>query len=835
MHQATTADECEDLFQSTTSRLPDGRYVVQIPFKNHAEIGFSHQLARRQFNALERRFASNPDLRHKYVEFMREYIRLGHMSPVGPATPDGYYIPHHAVDPKFRVVFNASAETTTGQSLNDIQHKGSRVQDVLVFILMRFRRYPVAVTADVEKMFRQIVVEPEQRKWQKILWREDPDEDLVAYELNTVTYGMASSPFVAVRTLKQCALDNRGSISDQSRADAALRYILNSFYVDDLLTSFDTAEEAVQASQDIDSVLQQGKFQLRKWNSNDRRTVDILCKNPPSENQSSITSDETSVLGIQWNPVTDDLFYKLTLGAIATVMTKKIALNEISTLFDPLGLLAPILIRGRILVQELWKANLQWDEPLPEHLYNDYGDFRAALFSVDQITVPRWMGCRGQSQITLHGFCDASKKAYAAVIYCKSVSAEGEVQIQLITSKARVAPVKEMTIPRLELCSAQLLVETLKNVRAALDIPDVEYHLYTDSTIALPWIRQAPSEWKQYVANRVAFIQQHTTPSAWRHIRTAENPADIASRGTTPAILKDHRLWWDGPQCIRYPPKDEETPELTEEEAECSAVEARPVPIRVNLATNPTGLTTRTVDGRVIRLIDRFSSLHRLVHTTAMLRRWIRIHKEQRGSVISPVEYQQALRILIHQEQELHFSAELKLIREERGSEIKNPLSAFSPFIDPEGILRVGGRLGNSELLYGQKHPVIISKDSRLAELLISNAHATTMHGGIREVLQYLRQEFWIINGRALVKSAINKCTTCKRYVHKLCGGLRRPILGATWEVEEYFHEMLRRSVCLPQHQGGTHRTRRRPVIPGLPRNIRQVCQPKGIMQNDAQ
>lgn len=339
------------------------------------------------------------------------------------------------------------------------------------------------------------------------------------------------------------------------------------------------------------------------------------------------------------------------------------------------------------------------------------------------------------------------------------MSPDGEVHIQLITSKARVAPVKEMQIPRLELCSAHLLVETLNSVRAALNIPDVEYHLYSDSTIALCWIKQSPSEWKQYVANRVAFIQQHTTPSAWRHIRTAENPADIASRGTTPAILKAHRLWWDGPSCIRDPPADTPVPGMTEEEAASSALEAKPVPIRVNIATNSDKwLTTRTADGKIIRLIDRFSSLTRVVHTAARLRRWTKAHRGQRKSIISPVEYQQALCILIREEQELHFSAELKLIREKREAELKNPLSAFSPFIDSEGLLRVGGRLRNSDLLYGQKHPVILSKDSRLAQLLISNAHSTTMHGGIREMLQYLRQEFWIVNGRAMIKSAINKC-----------------------------------------------------------------------------
>ncbi|XP_069968661.1 uncharacterized protein [Bactrocera oleae] len=258
-------DECEEIFARTVTRLPNGQYIVQIPFRSDAPaLGNSHPAALRQFLKLERILANDYALREKYVEFMREYIKLGHMEAID-GSPDSmgscYYIPHHAVTTKFRVVFNASCKTTNGVSLNDTQLSGPQLQENLVDILHRFRRYSVALTADIRKMFRQVMVDSRHRKWQQILWRECPNELLRTYQLSTVTYGMASSPFNAIRTLRQCAYDNWEVIADVSRAAAARDSILHSFYVDDYLESVHTTELAINRASDVDAILQQGKFE----------------------------------------------------------------------------------------------------------------------------------------------------------------------------------------------------------------------------------------------------------------------------------------------------------------------------------------------------------------------------------------------------------------------------------------------------------------------------------------------------------------------------------------------------------------------------------------------
>ncbi|XP_017482097.1 PREDICTED: uncharacterized protein LOC108371108 [Rhagoletis zephyria] len=246
-------DDCAQIFEATHGRTADGRYIVHLLLRQNApKLGDSYALGR-----LERRLVVYPALTENYVAFMREFATLGHMELVEPPYHHNncYYIHHHAVTSKFRVVFNASAPTSTGVSLNDVQLVGPALQDSLGSILLRFRRFRVAITADIGKMFRQVLVAPEHRDNQRIIWRESPADDIRVYRLKTITYGMACSPYNAVRTLQQGAYDNYGSVPDRRQAVLARDAILTSFYVDDFLTSFESASDAVDLAKNVDTIL----------------------------------------------------------------------------------------------------------------------------------------------------------------------------------------------------------------------------------------------------------------------------------------------------------------------------------------------------------------------------------------------------------------------------------------------------------------------------------------------------------------------------------------------------------------------------------------------------
>lgn len=786
---AFDTDVCENIFVATHRRDSDGRYVVQIPFRPDAPtLGGSHPLALRQFYQLERKLSANAELRAKYIAFMREYIALGHMRAVDgqPGDPSqSYYIPHHAVTAKFRVVFNASARTTNGVSLNDTQLIGPTIQELLVNIIFRFRRFAVALSADIEKMFRQVRVDKRHHGRQQILWRESPREVLRTYQLTTVTYGMACGPYNAIRALQQCALDNCSIVTDGTRAADARDSILRDFYVDDYLSSVPSSAQAIELAGDIDRILQAGQMHLRKWQSNDGVALATITHAPCANADIELKSPETTVLGLHWNPATDELFYKIKLDKLPST-TKRQILGDTARLYDPTNMLAPVIIVAKIFIQTLWREGLEWDTTVPATLLHEWVTFRDNLRRLEAIRIPRWFGMRPDAPLHIHGFCDASIRAYAAVVYICSISDDGEFTSAIVTSKTKVAPAKTdvngrptTTIPRLELCAAQLLATTINNVRKALALHDAPCTLWSDSTIVLSWLRKPAATLKPYAANRIGYIQQHTDATSWRHVRTHLNPADCASRGITAQTLVTHELWWRGPVALMRQNQPIEAPPLTEDDIMAMAAETKPVKANVAGACPPLAIQTHYRQGDemiVIDLVDRFSRIGRLLRTTAYVFRGCakRDHCCQR-SIVSSDELNIALQWHIRAEQRKYFGDEVQKLSRRNDQETtageqryaiaaSSALLPFTPYMDPDGIIRVGGRIRHADLSHDQRFPIILARRSTLAKLIIQEIHQTTLHGGIQLMLQTLRQKYWVLNARTLVKQCIGNCVICRRH-----------------------------------------------------------------------
>ncbi|XP_055904629.1 uncharacterized protein LOC129940343 [Eupeodes corollae] len=753
----THTDECEQHYEATVHRQDDGRYVVSIPFlKEEPTLGDSRRMAMQQFYRNERRLHSDPDLLAKYVQFMREYEAWNHMAlyegEVGEGTPS-YYIPHHAVTSKFRVVFNASAKSDNGVSLNDTQHIGPVIQDKLANIILRFRLYRVAVVADIEKMFRQVLVHPNQQKWQLILWRENPNDQLNTYRLTTVTYGTRSGPYLAVRTLHQCARDNYSIIKQEAEANEARHSIEKDFYVDDYLSSAPTPAIAIRRSKNVDHVLQQGHMHLRKWQCNNKAVVQAIIGQSDS--------------GLQWDSEFDKLSFDITLDE-ATTRTKRTCLSDIAKLYDPTGLLAPVVIKAKIFMQRLWLAGVGWDEEIPNELLQEWSVFRHDLFQLVNLAIPRHIGMHPGQQTTLHGFCDASQCAYAAAIYVRTIDEFGQVTVRLLASKTRVAPVKTISIPRLELCGAQLLVTTINTVREAMEMMNVEYFLWTDSTIVLAWLRQLPVRFKPYVANKVSYVQQNSDPSAWHHIPTAHNPADCASRGLTPSQIQAHTLWWTGPGFLQQGNlyNTASKPLCSQDDLQNLRQEERLPVVTYTRIENMGLLMTRRRDGLAINFLDRTNSLTKIKRIMAHILYALYAGSKKRvtyGSEICSVErLHQAMQVLTRLDQRQWFKRDIESCNQAKNLPGSSTLSSLNPFIDEGNILRVGGRIKRSTLDANQRFPIILSREGKLAYMIVAEVHRTTLHGGVQLMLQIIRQTHWIIGGRALVKSYIHKCVTCR-------------------------------------------------------------------------
>ncbi|CAK9833693.1 hypothetical protein ANTRET_LOCUS10340 [Anthophora retusa] len=540
--------------EHTRRDAESGKYIVRLPFKEQHALGDSYVTALKRFYSLERNLAKNTDRKQLYVDFMNEYAVLGHMSEKqNDNKREGYYLPHHAVfkenslTTKLRVVFDGSARTASGKSLNDTLMVGPTIQDDLFALTIRFRSHTYVLTADITKMYRQTWIHPDDRQYQKILWRDDPTKPVKTYTLNTVTYGTSAAPFLAIRSLHQLADD------EASQFPRTATILKTDFYVDDLLTGARTYHEAESIRDEVVQLAKKGGLELRKWASNDSR---LIRSSEPRLDNTIVRLDATkttSILGILWNPSHDSLNYTLKPINKITRLTKRTILSQIAQLFDPLGLIGPVIVWAKLLMQQLWQLRVNWDECVPMDIATAWERYREQLPFLQNIEIPRETLVRGYDYVELHGFCDASEKAYGSCIYLRSTNRQGEITVRLVCSKSRVAPLKNISLPRLELCGAVLLSNLYSaTTRALPHIKINKVYFWSDSTIVLSWINSSPHSLKTFVANRVAEIQSVTVASQWRHVPSLDNPADIISRSTMPAELQTKSMWYNGPSWLEH-------------------------------------------------------------------------------------------------------------------------------------------------------------------------------------------------------------------------------------------------------------------------------------------
>lgn len=698
---------CEDIFRNTHSREPGGRYIVRIPFNDKLkDLGKSKKMALHQFFAMEGRMKRNKEFADKYKMFMSEYETLGHMTQIRDLTEDGYYTPHHGVlsSDKFRVVFNASAKTTTGITLNETQLVGEKLQRDLFLILMNFRRYKFGLTADIEKMYRQVLVHGDDRKYQKILWRPSETEPIRTYQLNTVTYGHACAPHCAIRTLVQIARDYA------SRFPRASKLAQECFYVDDLLAGANSMEDVQKIKNEMEFLLNQGRMMLTKWKTNGQfcEKIEIGEKNE---------EDGPRVLGLCWDLKTDKLFYKIRgeKRDEKIVWTKRRILSKIGKLYDPNGFLGPIIMQGKLLIRTLWLSISDWDDPITGKVKREWELFNEDLINIQKITINRWFGIKPKQTIQLHGFCDASTKGYGAVIYVRGWDGTKH-RIEIIAAKSRVAPIKPITIPRLKLSAANLLADLFDTVAPIFRKNLMEFTAWTDSEIVLAWIKTPASTMKVYVANRIANIQAKLNSSTWRWIAGKENPADLLSRGVkaTDLIQADH--WWQGPGWLKLPSNN--WPEQTDQTKEPPEVNDELKAVHAVVIRERKGLTKGKCDKfrqKTFPLLQAYGEWEKLLRVTAYIfRAWNNFkparrrtgpHPEKRATgPLTKGELEIANNYLIRIDQGNSFPTEIEAGKKN----IIEVLAKLSIIYDKEQKkLRLDGRIKSKNLTRNEQFPIL--------------------------------------------------------------------------------------------------------------------------------
>lgn len=738
--------DCENHFVNNVSRDESGRYTVRLPFKETTTFPGSYSIALRRLNSLEKKLNKEPELKIEYSRVIQEYLDLNHMSLVDTVDIwDGYYMPHHSIlkpssdTTKLRVVFDASAKAQNGKSLNDTLMIGPTIQDKIFAHLVRFRSHSIVIMADIEKMYRQVNIHKDDRKFQRILWRIDGVVRVL--ESNTVTFGVASAPFSAIRSIHQLAEDEKESFP------TAAKLLTRDLYVDDLLSGGEIVEEVKRARDEIIAMLKKGGFNIRQWASNHPEALQGL---PETAINAKLQLDKTSplkTLGISWASNNDTLFYSVTSPDPQAKITKTFILSEIAKIFDPLGLLGPVILQAKSIMQEVWKCKVDWTTPVPDDLKNRWLNFASELELLKTLSIDRHIFLPNHTSIQVHGFCDASEKGYGACIYIRSEDEHGNVGCRLVCAKSKVASMGKLTIPRLELNGARLLARLLKETTDALGLAPHKTFLWSDSTIVLHWIRTSPHLLQVYASHRVAEIQKLTNTSDWRHVRSQNNPADALSRGQFPSEFLKNEIWFNGPAWLCEP--EENWPigigQLNDQLPEMKK--------KVCLALN-------TMNDE----LAKFSSYSKIVRIVAYCLRFLPSNKFT--GKISIEEKRQAENRVIKIIQKSHFAEEIESLT--NPDELKRTrLASLNPLVDKQGLLRVGGRLENANVSPETKCPILLPPNNHVTRLLIRETHENQYHSGVQSTLYAIRQRFWLIDGKNQVRKVTKKCTRCFRFKPK--------------------------------------------------------------------
>ena len=737
-------------FDSHHSRTNEGRFIVFLPKRPDVKpIGESRSHAVRRFMSLERSLNLN-DQFGDFKSVMQEYLDLGHAERVPLEDMDKpqhevFYLPMHAVykssstTTKVRAVFDASAKSSSGVSLNDTLLVGPTIHPPLIDVLLRFRLNRIALTADVSKMYRAIELTSADRDLHRFVWRSNPKEVLKDYRMTRVTFGVSASSFAANMAVKQNAIDHAHEYP------LAADVVEKSFYVDDCLSGADTPRMAITLQRQLHDLFARGGFLLRKWNSSDP----LVLQNIPEDLRDSRevhpiseTNEYTKTLGLEWNVTTDQFRLTISNPPPSENLTKRVIVSDIAKIFDALGWFSPVIAKMKILLQRLWERKIDWDDPVPQEIYETWLQWRSELPSLASKSIPRCYFPKevNIASVQLHGFSDASEDAYAGVVYMRMVDSNGKVYTSLIMSKTEVAPIKRLSIPRLELCGAQVLAQLLQHIKDVFQLPMPNIFAWTDSTIVLSWLTGNPRRFKTFVGNRVSFIIDQIPPDCWNHVAGAENPADCASRGLLPTELLEHALWWNGPPWLRLAPCN--WPKRSSISADSLPEEEREVSFVTTVQTK-----------RPVIPLDRYSNFTRLQRVTAWILRFVHNCRASSGRTVEPnnspfltmSELVDAERYWILLSQQEHFSTEIKSLKAKCLVPKDSCLLPFRPFLDQTSILRVGGRESNAKLSYSKMHPIILHGKHPISKLIIRSEHLRLLHAGPTLLISSLNHRFHII------------------------------------------------------------------------------------------
>lgn len=724
-------------FKESVCRNEENRYEVQLPWKDgHDDLLDNREIAVRRLESATNKLAKCGKFQD-YDNILQEWLQAGIIEPAPSSSCNSnntHYLPHRAVSKetslttKLRPVFDASAKDKNGMSLNAGLEKGMNFIDKIPDLLIGFRKGAIGVSADIAKAFLQISIFPDDRDYLRFLWWNDYEQrEIIEYRHCRVVFGLTSSPFLLSATIQH----HLEQINSEYKNTADI--LSSSFYVDNLITSQDSEEATLNFIEEAKSIMQDAKFDLRQW---------VTSPLKINETEKRVVS----VLGIMWDTATDELFCNsqaLPQPSQIGKLNKRNILSLTQRIFDPVGILCPITIVPRLILQEIWNKKLAWDEELPSHIESQFYEWYDNVHLLENCRIPRRLSPEPLQDCTntsLHMFCDASKNGYAACVFLRTEDSKGNVVVRLITAKSKISPPEKITIPRLELLAALIGSRLVMGIRDKLKLNDCKEYCWSDSGVTLCWIKRE-LVWNTYVGNRIKEIRQNTKVSDWHHIPGFENWADLPSRGcNTHQLLKIK--WWEGPPWLRQRP--ELWPQSTLVVDEREACKELKKSVCVNTCC----------DEGLSHVLTYFSKYSKLIRMMAWMLRFIynTHNKDKRKGELMYEEYEEAEKKMI------------KMVQAENKDYIQKHTGKLTTFHDKDEILRLKTKIILADFPEDFKTPAVLPASSIIIRRLVEQRHTQLLHAGTNMMITDIRKRFWIIGIRKLVKSVIDKCMICKRH-----------------------------------------------------------------------
>ena len=744
------------------------RYQVSALYKNDEDRLFmknNFRGANKRADSLRRKLVRE-GLWEEYQTTMGGYAAEGMIEGIPDAEIDAdccYYMPQQLVikqdelgKMKLRPVFDASAKNPWGLSANDIMETGPALQPDIVAMTIKWRRWRVALSGDVEKAFLQIVLNPKDRDMFRFLLLREGGVKHCRFA--RVPFGGTSSPF-----LLNAVLRHHLSLFPGNPVAEELKECI---YVDNVLTGADTEEEAEVKFQEATNILGKAGLHLKKWDSNSNRVINLL-------QASDVYQPESKVLGISWKANEDIFTYTDIKETGSPTLTKRSLLSIFSRIYDPLGIVGPFVLVAKILFQKAWQQTIGWDEPLPKELSEPFQEWIIGTRELKNINLPRVyfpgvMWTEVKEGLELHAFGDASQVGYGAVVYGRIRTAEG-YQVSIVAARCRVAPLKVISLPRLELLAALCCARLVKYIEKALEIK-ATVRCYTDSSCTLAWINGEASKYKTFVANRVAEIHTLVGKEQWQHCPGSLNPADMASRGLSGAEMVSANTWFRGPDWLRT---QEVCPSSADWMARVSAGELELKP--AGALISPTTVSTLGPD------LESFGTLSQTISFMGWMGRFIKYIKckvtgqQCRTGPLQEDELKESQRLVFRWVQHKHYPIDAQSLAKGKALPRGSHLMMMNPFVDQDGLMRVTGRLQLSGLSYDQIHPIIIPKGG-LAKLLFRETHLRMKHAGCDCVLTELRRKYHLISAKRIGKGVISTCVPCQRQDTRPCNQVAPPL-----------------------------------------------------------